>query len=157
MKFAEFLVANQDWVAPLIEWGGLLLLLLITLSPFLIIRHRIFKPTRWWHIFSAYFFSLAIFMVVEYFLDKTYRLVVDGYLNSVDLYNAYGDVIFRYYLWLFFLLPISVFYSAKILYKKLSGRTLIISFGVAFILFTILTALAINFVAHGLGQASYNF
>lgn len=47
---AEFLVANENWVAPIIEWGGTLLFLAVVLSPFLVIRHRIFRPTRWWHL-----------------------------------------------------------------------------------------------------------
>lgn len=157
MELAEFLRANESWVAPLIEWGGLFFLLFITLSPFLIIRHRIFKPTRWWHIISAYLLSLFIFLLLENFIDKTYRQVVDNYLNTIGLYSAYGDLMFRYYLWLFFITPASVFYSAKILHGKLSRREAIFSSGIAFVLFVILVTLAIKFVAHGLGQASYNF
>jgi len=72
MSFAEFLVANQNWVAPIIEWGGMFLFLAIVLSPFLIIRHKLFRPTHRWHIVGAYFSSFFIF-------DKTDQWLLQNY------------------------------------------------------------------------------
>ena len=153
MKFAEFLVANQDWVAPLIEWGGLLLILLITLSPFLIIRHRVFKPTRWWHIVGAYASSFALLALTIWLFVLTDQWVIENYLTTFELSGALDDAFMYLFLLLLFLYPISIFYSGKMLVGKSSKKQFIVTF-VIFILFIgVLYMVAYNLFVYAVGQA----
>jgi len=156
MALTEFLRANQDWVAPIIEWGGLLLLLFITFSPFLIIRHRMFKPTRWRHIVGAYASSFLIFVAIYQFYNVSGE-IFESFLSIGDLYYSYDMAFIRNIFLPMFIYPLLVFYSAKLLHETLSKKVLLASMIFSIILFTILFAIAIYFVAYGLGQASYNF
>jgi len=150
---AEFLVANQGWVAPLIEWGGLILLLFITLSPFLIIRHRIFKPTRWWHIVGAYASSFALLALTIWLFVLTDQWVIENYLTTFELSGALDDAFMYLFLLLLFLYPISIFYSGKMLVGKSSKKQFIVTF-VIFILFIgVLYMVAYNLFVYAVGQA----
>jgi len=157
MGLAEFLEVNQDWVAPVIEWGGLLFLLFITFSPFLIIRHRVFRPTRWWHIVGAYVFSIFTFLIFQLLFFGEYLKYFEGILRSGGVYKTYETAFIKFTNLHVFIYPILVFYSAKLLYKNLSKKVLLVSTIFAMGLFVISAAIVIYFVAYGLGQASYNF
>ncbi len=135
MSFAEFLIANQNWVAPIIEWGGMLLFLAIILSPFLIIRNKLFRPTRWWHIVGAYIGSFLIFLVTEYFLGIVDQWVLHNLFTTWDLWGAYNDGGVKGILWLVIIYPTLAFYSAKLLYGSFTEKRFWLTTASAVLLF----------------------
>jgi len=117
MKFAEFLVANQDWVAPVVEWGGAILLTLVVISPFFIIRHRIFRPTRWWHIVGAYVGSILIFtLLTEISILLFLNATVSDFFRGIFPSIVPGAIAHHHYVLLMILYPLLVFYSTYLLY-----------------------------------------
>jgi len=134
---AEFLVANENFFEPIIEWGGMLLFLAIVLSPFLIIRHRIFRPTRWWHIVGAYASSFATFLALWYLIDKTNQWIAHNVFISLDLSSAYTDALVYGNLWTAAFYPFLVFYSARLLYGSFTKKVFWITFGAALSLFAV--------------------
>jgi|GEM_PF-3501042 len=154
---AEFLAEHQTIAAPIIEWGGLFLLLFVILSPFLIIRHRYFKPTRWWHVVGAYFSSFLILFLIEWLLGKIDQWLIQNYLNTVDLYRAYDSATFRRFLWLIALYPLLIFYGQYLLFGRLNLKKIVLGFIFALFMLFVLLIAGFHLMIYGLGQASMNF
>ena len=157
MGLAEFLRDNQAIVAPIIEWGGALLLLAIVLSPFLIIRHSFFKPTRWWHIVGAYAGSFFVFVASFYLIGKIDQWLIQTYLNTVELYGAYEDATFKHILWLLLTYPLLTFYSTKLLYGSFTMKRFGLTVVIAVVFTVVLVAIFGYTMLYFLGQALMNF
>ena len=153
----EFLREHQTIAAPIIEWGGLFLLLLIILSPLLVIRHPYFRPTRWWHVIGAYLGSFALLFLLEFSPLISRPLIIATLFNSVELAQAYDNATFMTLQWLLFLYPLSIFYCTYLLYEKLDLKKIFASLLLSTIIFCALIAGGFYLIAYGLGQASMNF
>jgi hypothetical protein len=141
---------HSAFLPPLIEWGGMLFLLATTLSPFLIIRHRMFRPTRWWHIVGAYLVSFVIFVIfseLSLVLSDYDRLTELRYIYHMT--NIIRDISSHYYISLIVAYPILIFYSTKLLYGPLSRVNFWISIVIASLFFLIL------FLSHTLATATF--
>lgn len=151
----EFLRTHQDIVAPIIEWGGMILLLIIILSPFLVIRHRIFRPTRWWHIVGAYFGSFAILAGLAIAIEIFDKWIIYNYLNSIELAAAYGDATFKAVLLLLIGYPLLTFYGSVLLYGAYTRRRLFLTLLTAVSAFLVLAASAFFLIMSFVGWAIY--
>jgi hypothetical protein len=156
MDLASFLRDNQAAMAPIIEWGGAIFLTALVLSPFLIIRHRLFKPTRWWHIVGAYVGSFVLVAFTIWVFELADQWIIKNYLTTFELSAAVDDAFMYNFLLLLFLYPLSVFYSAKLLLGSLGGKNIITTSVVALLFTTILWVIAYNLFIYALGQAFTN-
>ena len=155
MKLAEFLVENQSWVAPVIEWGGAILLTLVVISPFFIIRHRIFRPTRWWHIVGAYVGSVLVYLVIWYLINVIDQWAIQNYFVTFELSGAYSGAILKEFLWLMIAYPLLVFYSSRLLFGSFNGKkhfifTIIFSIVFAMLLWALAIYLTAMLAAYSL-------
>lgn len=157
---AEFLAEHVRIAAPILEWGGLFLLLFVILSPFLLIRLPYFKPTRWWHVVGVYLLSFAVLAISIslLFSEKIDDLIKENLFRSSNLnanykfYAVYDAVLLRSWLWLLVLYPLSVFYSTKNLYEKLGWKWFLISATASLLLGGVLVTFTIYAVLYTLGQ-----
>lgn len=136
----EFLRSNQDFIAPIIEWGGLLVLLAIILSPFLIIRLRRFRPTRWRHFLVAFLSSYTLFFAQFYL--QTFAITEGNwfsvFLFRQDLLQPYTDSGSKLFILLTLAYPFLLIYSIKLLAKDFTSKQFIFSLIAAGILFILL-------------------
>lgn len=151
-----FLREHQEIAAPIIEWGGLFLLLFIILSPFLAIRHQYFKPTRWWHVVGAYTASFLIYLFLV-FNSTIDQWLIHNMLNSIELSDAHFQANWKILLLFIVIYPLLVFYSARILYGSFNLKRFLVSVLISTALFVMLSVLFIGLMVYGLGQASMNF
>jgi len=157
MNFAEFLVANQAVIAPIIEWGGALLFITVVLSPFLIIRHHFFKPTRWWTIVGAYVASLFIFITNYFLLEKVGQWILHGYLTTMELDGAFFNAILKHNLWLLLAWPLLIFYSTKLMYGSFTKKRFIIASLVTVVFTVVMLRIVLYVMMYGLGALVGNF
>ena len=150
---AEFLVAHERIMAPVIEWGGLLLYLAIILSPFLIIRFRAFRPTRWWHVAGAYVSSVAILIGLWYLIDKWDQPIVQKLLVSLDLNGAYTNALVYGNLWLVAFYPFLVFYSSNLLYGSFTKKRFVVTLGMSVLLLAVVVIVGGYIMAALVGKA----
>lgn len=157
MSFAEFLIANQNWVAPIIEWGGALVLFALVILPFVVIRHRFFKPTRWWTIVGAYISSFVIYIGSFWLIGLIDQWLIQNYLNSVELSEAYDNATLKQGLWLLLAWPFLIFYSTKLMYDSFTEKRFWASVLVTIIFVAIMLVIVVYVMMVGLGQISKNF
>jgi hypothetical protein len=150
----EFLKAHEAIAAPIIEWGGTIFLIALILSPFAVIAHRRFRPTRWWHVVGAYGVSFALLVGTELFLTHFDQWLIHTYFNSVDLYSAYSDATFNPHPFLLFTYPLLVFYSTRLLRGSFNTERFIRASLLAFGLFILLLFLILQYTLYGLGKIS---
>jgi hypothetical protein len=156
MDLASFLRDNQEIMAPIIEWGGAILLTVIVLSPFLIIRHRMFRPTRWWYVVGAYFLSFTILTITVYLRELVNESLIRNYLNSFELSGGYRSAFLKHHLWLLFLYPTSVFFSVKLMYGFFTKKRFFVTLAIATVFVVLLWAIAYNIFVYNLGQVLMN-
>lgn len=149
----SFLIAHQNIAVPVIEWGGLFLLLFIILSPFLIIRHHYFRPTRWWHIVGAYVGSIALFLIHFPLLDLLNPLLTRHVLTTWDLYGAYQQAGLRFFLNILWIYPALTFYSTLLLFQHFNLKNFFTTLGVAILMVVVIGILTIYATAYFIGQA----
>jgi len=152
----EFLRANQEIVAPIIEWVGLLVLLAIILSPFLIIRYPKFRPTRWWHVVAAYVSSIILLIIIVSFLFSLIGNHLLSLLGTFEFKEALSTAIVNSWFWLVVIYPLLLFYSTRILYGRFTRKTFLMTLISAIALFMIFaSAISVLSVAF-LGYALFN-
>ena len=155
--FGEFLIANQKIAAPIIEWGGALLLFALVISPFIIIRHSFFKPTRWWTIVGTYVSSFVVYFGSFWLIGLIDQWLIFNYFNSVELYEAYDDATLKQSLWLILAWPLLILYSTKLMYGSFTEKRFWTSVLVMIIFAAIMLVIIVYAIMVGLGQISKNF
>ena len=153
---SEFLRVHQDTAVPVIGWGGMLVLILVILSPFLIIRFRYFRPTHWWHIAGAYGISFVIYFFLLLNTPVNHWFIYNIF-NSPELYQAFDAAIFKTFILFVPIYPLLTFYSAKLLYGTFTIKRTALAILLATLLLAILVISLYNLMLYGLGQASINF
>ena len=152
---SEFLRANQEIVSPTIQWVGLLVLLAIILSPFLIIRYPKFRPTRWWHIVGAYFGSLLIACS----LSSVILLLSQS--DKISLYQFFLSTLVTPVVYSWFLLvlayPLLLFYSSALLYGRFTRLQFIITVVFAAVFLAILFRAMEYLAVFGFAYALHSF
>lgn len=135
-----------------IEWGGLVLVLALVLSPFAIILLRRFRPTRWKHIILAYVSSFVMFALVFFVISKIDKWLLSNFINTAWIQQPLRNILFRETLVLLLVYPLSTFYSVKLLYNKFTKKRFFISLAIAFLFFVTLVTILTYFVVWGLGH-----
>ena len=108
---AKAYLEPNNTIAFLVEWGGLVLFLALVLAPFLIIRHRLFRPTRIWHIVGAYAGSFGVFIVLMWVAGKIDEWLLNNFINTGWIQEASDWSILKNWLLLLFTWPLSIFYA----------------------------------------------
>ena len=139
-------------LAFVIEWGGLLLLLAIVLSPFFIIRLPRFRPTKWRYIVGAYLGSFLILIVLFLIFNRINSLIVNNLFRTKQLIDAYDNAVLKAFLLPIFLLPLLCFYSIKLVKQKLQLKEFLYATGSAIVLFFVLLFIFVFIIGYGLGQ-----
>jgi hypothetical protein len=146
-------LTNSGFLVPLIQWGGLVLILALVLCPFFIIRLPRFKPTKWRHIIGAYLISFVTYFATYYLWMK-----LEDWILNKHFYNYYKveDPFFFVFLWtintLILSYPLLVFYSTKLLYGSINRKRFYISLGIALLMLAILIWILILYIFAGLAQ-----
>lgn len=140
-------------LATLIEWGGLVLVLALVLSPFFIIRLQRFKPTRWRHIVGAYVSSLAIYFAIEFLISKIDRWLLENFINTSWIQTPFEEILFKITIFLLFFYPISTFYSTKMLFQRFTKLNLFFSILIAITIFFLISLTLIIGGARALGES----
>jgi len=151
-------LTNSGFLVPLIQWGGLVLILALVLCPFFIIRLPRFKPAKWRHIIGAYLISF-----VTYFATYYLWITLDEWAANNRVYNYYlvQSPFFFGLFWatnaLLIGYPLLIFYSSKLLYGSINRKRFYISLGIAIPMFILLVSTIIFVMAYGMGQAAKYF
>jgi hypothetical protein len=148
-----FLAQHHTVFAPIIEWGGLIVLLFIILSPFLIIRHPYFKPTRIWHILGAYLGSFAIYLAYTVVLSEINPWLIRNIFTSWETRHAFDQADLYLLINLLWIYPLLTFYSAYLLMQRLSLKILAVTIGCAVIMGGVLVVGTFYVMAYFIGQA----
>jgi hypothetical protein len=132
-------------LAFVIEWGVLILSILLVFSPFIYLGIRKWKkhlPITWKQIFISYFSSFLIYYVWDWVvLDKLDRWIYNSYINSGWLQNAFFNPSFRMIFINIITWPLLVFYCTKLVKERFTRKNFIISLLVAIAMFILLTSI----------------
>jgi hypothetical protein len=148
----EFLVANQTVMVPVIQWGLLFVLLAIVLSPFMLIRLRMFRPTRWWHIVGAYVGSFLNFFLLQLFLNHIDQWLTRNLFTTWEMSGAYTNAHILHWVLLVPIYPLLLFYSTKMLYGSFTWKRFLIALAVALIFAVLLGCIFFYTMLALLGQ-----
>lgn len=135
-----------------IEWGGLVLVLALVLSPFAIILLRRFRPTRWKHIILAYVSSFAMFALLIFIDSKFDRWLLNNFINTAWIQQPFEDIALKELLLMLLIYPLSTFYSTKLLYNKFTKKRFFIALVITLLFFVTLVTILFYVMAIVLGQ-----
>lgn len=150
-----YLLPNPN-LAFVIEWGVLIISILLVFSPFIYLGIRKWKKhllVSWAHVAGAYLLSFVIYPIWDWWiLGKVDRYIYDNYVNSGWLQDAISDPGFRMIFIVVIAWPLLVFYSSKLITKgRFTLLNFIISLGASILLLIALVALWAFLVVVGLG------
>ena len=134
-------------LAFVIEWGVLIISILLVFSPFIYLGIRKWKwylSVSWKQIIASYFLSFAIYYIWEWvFLDKLDRFIYNNYVNTGWLQDAFYNPSFKMIFIVMVVWPLLIFYSTKLIKEKFTRKNLIMSLITASIFFVLIVLLAV--------------
>lgn len=132
-------------LAVIIEWGILILSILLVFSPFIYLGVRKWKKhllITWKQVFSSYFLSFLIYYVWEFvILDKLDRWIYNSYINSGWLQDAFLNPSFKMIFIVVIGWPFLVFYCTKLVREKFVLKSFLISLFIAVVTFIVLISI----------------
>ena len=147
-----YLVENAQ-LAFLIEWGGLILVLALVLSPFLVIRLQRFKPTRWRHIVGAYVGSFVLFLSTIKIVDCIGNWTIENFINAGWIQEAITNLLFKEILLSVVIYPLLIFYGTKLVKTQFTKLNFFTSLFLSVVLFIGLAIILAYATLYFMGQA----
>ena len=150
-------------LAFVIEWGVLILSILLVFSPFIYLGIRKWKKhllISWKQIFISYLSSFAIYYVWDWvILNKLDRWIYNSYINSGWLQDAFFDPSFKMMFIVVIGWPLLIFYVVMALKQgKFTLKNFVLSLIVAIIFFASMVIIWLYLMVIGLGYiGSYYF
>ncbi|MFZ2484390.1 MAG: hypothetical protein WAX80_02650 [Minisyncoccia bacterium] len=149
-------------LAFVIEWGVLIISILLVFSPFIYLGIRKWKRhllINWKQVIGAYLSSFAIYFVWEWvILDKLDQFISNNYINAGWLQNAFFDPGFRMIFVVVITWPLLVFYCSKLVTReRFTLLNFITSFIISILLFCGLVVLLFYAMAAALGYAGSHY
>lgn len=148
-------------LAFVIEWGVLLLSILLVLSPFIYLGIRKWKkhlPISWKQVFISYLSSFAIYFIWELvILDKLDSWIYNSYVNSGWLQDAFFKPSFRMIFMVATLWPILIFYCTKLVKEKFTLKNFIVSLVISILFFCGLVVLLFFLMTIAMGSIGRNY
>ncbi len=112
----------NSFLALVIEWGILLISILLVFSPFIYLGIRKWRKhlsVNLWHVIGAYLISFAIYPIWDWWiLGKVDRLIYNNHFSYGWLREAFSDAGFRMIFVVGISWPLFVFYSSILIKKR---------------------------------------
>ena len=148
-------------LAFVIEWGVLILSIILVFSPFIYLGIRKWKkhlPISWKQILASYFSSFLIYYVWDWIiLNKLDRYLYNNYINSGWIQNAFLNPSLKMILILTITWPLLVFYCTKLVKEKFTLKNFIVSLVISVILFCIIIVFLIFLIGAALTSVGKNY
>lgn len=148
-------------LAFIIEWGVLIISLLLVFSPFIYLGIRKWKrhlPVSWKQVFASYFFSFLIYFVWEWIiLNKIDRYIYNNFINTWWLQSAIGDPGFKMIFIIILGWPTLVFYCIKLVKGKFTKKNFVISLFIAILGILMLFFITLYWAVVGLAQIANKY
>lgn len=148
-------------LAFVIEWGVLIISILLVFSPFIYLGIKKWKKhlqISWKQIFASYFLSFLIYYVWEVvIIGKLDRFVYKNYINTTWLQDAITNPGFKMIFVVVTMWPILVFYSTKLVKERLTLLDFFVSLGISTLLFCSFVILLFYLMAVALGYVGRTY
>ena len=148
-------------LAFVIEWGILIISILLVFSPFIYLGIRKWKQhllVNWKHVIGAYLLSFALYSLHFWVLSKVDSFLYDNHPNSSWLQHAIANVLFHELFMIIPLWSLLIFYCSKLIIKsRFSLLHFIISLALSILLFFSLIVVTLYLMAVTLGSIGRNY